>query len=409
MRAEDAATPLAVAEVQGLYGAFSFPEKLLQKIWLRGDFDGAGAVTLDGHPVRVVHPGKWNLLGGPDFKGARLRIGSATAREIAGDVEVHLHAGDWRAHGHASDPAYAGVVLHVVLFPPEKDHVTVGAEGRGIPVLVLLPLLHRALEEFAGDEAVETLAQRPLARVMEELSPLSASDLEALLRRQAEMRWRQKIHFARLRVERLGWDAACHQAALEILGFRFNRAPMLRIAARWPLAEWAAGAVSPDQALAAEAEAWSVQGVRPANHPRVRLAQYAAWVRAVPDWPVRLREFVRRLPADEIVGGSTREVRRKHDFSALRADFAREICGEAVGGTRLDNLICDGLIPLLATREARGVVGLWHHWFPGDLPPVITRGLRELACFDGRSRPACHGVAQGLLGWLIEREGRPAP
>ena len=240
-------------------------------------------------------------------------------------------------------------------------------------------------------------------------APLSASDLEALLRRQAEMRWRQKIHFARLRVERLGWDAACHQAALEILGFRFNRAPMLRIAARWPLAEWAAGAVSPDQALAAEAEAWSVQGVRPANHPRVRLAQYAAWVRAVPDWPVRLREFVRRLPADEIVGGSTREVRRKHDFSALRADFAREICGEAVGGTRLDNLICDGLIPLLATREARGVVGLWHHWFPGDLPPVITRGLRELACFDGRSRPACHGVAQGLLGWLIEREGRPAP
>jgi hypothetical protein len=33
----------AVAEVQGLYGAFSFPERLLQKIWLRGDFDAGVA------------------------------------------------------------------------------------------------------------------------------------------------------------------------------------------------------------------------------------------------------------------------------------------------------------------------------------------------------------------------------
>ena len=107
----------AVAEMQGLYGPFSFPEKLLQKIWLRGDFERAAAVTTDGRQVRVMHPGKWNLLGGPDFRGARLRLGDGP--ELTGDIELHLRAADWVAHAHAQDRNYDGVVLHVVLFPPE--------------------------------------------------------------------------------------------------------------------------------------------------------------------------------------------------------------------------------------------------------------------------------------------------
>lgn len=396
--------PQAVAEIQGLYGPFAFPERLLQKIWLRGDFDRAAARTVDGRAVAIIQPGKWNLLGGPDFRGARLRVGEGA--EFTGDVELHLHAADWEAHGHAKDPAYDGVVLHVVLFPPERDRVTHGAGGRAIPVLALLPLLHRALEEFAGDEAVESLSQRPDSRVLDELGPLAPRELEALLQRHAEMRWRQKVHFARLRFERLGWDEACHQTALEILGYRFNRAPMLRVAARWPLAEWAAGRMTPETALAAEADAWSVQGVRPANHPRVRLTQYAAWVHARPDWPARVREVARSLPEIELSGVSTRETRRMHRFTALRRELAREVCADAVGGTRLDNLICDGVLPLIAARESGRLAGLWHHWFPGDLPPAVTSGLRRLACFDGRDHPACHGVAQGLLGWLIERDGR---
>src|SRR5437868_2668321 len=92
--------PSTLAEVQGLYGAFSFPEKLLQKIWLRGDFDRAAAVTSDGRKLRIVHPGKWNLLGGPDFSAARLRFGDQPEREISGDVEVQLRGAGGNAHGH---------------------------------------------------------------------------------------------------------------------------------------------------------------------------------------------------------------------------------------------------------------------------------------------------------------------
>lgn len=405
MRAPTAAFAPAVAEIQGLYGSFSFPEKLLQKIWLRGDFDRASAITSDGRRVRVMHPGKWNLLGGPDFTGARLRFGDEPNREFLGDVEVHLRAADWNVHGHARDPAYDRVVLHVVLFPPEARQVTRGAGGREIPVLALLPLLHRALEEFAADEAVEALANRPLARLPDELGTLPARELAALLRRHAKTRWREKVHFAGVRVQRLGWETACHHAALEILGYRFNRAPMLRVAGEWALAGWASGMVNPDDVFGAESEGWSLQGVRPANHPRTRLRQYAAWTRERPDWPARALHLGADLPAID-PSAATRDVRRAHRFSALRDRIGDELCGGAIGGTRLDNVICDGLMPLFAAETQRDLGDMWYHWFAGDLPLLLTSGLRQLGFFDGRVQPACHGAAQGLLGWFLEREPR---
>lgn len=86
-----------VEELQGLYGPYAFPEKLLQKIWLLGYFDTRGARLADGRMLEVLAPGRWNLLGGPDFRGAKLRI---DGRELIGDVEVHFHAHDWERHRH---------------------------------------------------------------------------------------------------------------------------------------------------------------------------------------------------------------------------------------------------------------------------------------------------------------------
>jgi hypothetical protein len=283
-----------VAEIQGLYGPFTFTERLLQKIWLRGEYDAGRALAEDGRPLRVLHPGRWNLLGGPDFLNARLRLGD---QELTGDVELHLHAGDWTAHAHAADRAYDHVVLHVVLFPPAPGERARGADGSPIPTLVLLPLLLHDLEEYAAEDAVETLASRTDWRATEELARLPAAEVRTVLLAQAEQRWQQKVRFARRRVERLGWAEACHHAALEILGYRFNRAPMLKVAVRAPLTMWAGSAVDAGALFAAEASAWSLQGVRPANHPRVRLGQYAAWTRAQPEWPEQLVKLAAGFPA----------------------------------------------------------------------------------------------------------------
>lgn len=399
-----------VAELHGLHGAFSFPERLLQKIWLRGDFDRAAARLSDGCQVRVLSPGRWNLLGGPDFRQARLRLGAGEgAPVVTGDVELHLHASDWDAHGHASDSAYDDVVLHVVLFPPPPGSVTLGSGGRSIPTLALLPLLHRGLEEFAADEAVEQLADRVLARLPDELARVPTEDRRRLLEDHAARRWRQKVHFAGLRLRRLGWETACHQTALEILGYRFNRAPMLRLAASHPLADWRDQSPDPVTLAATEAEAWSLQGVRPANRPLVRLRQYAAWVARVPRWPEVWRKTAGALARGVQAGGKgAAAVRRAEDFSGWRDELAETVCGGAIPGTRLDTLICDGLLPLAAAdgSAAEAMERRWRHWFPGDLPPSLRRVLVAAGVCDGTAHPLSHGAAQGALGWLIERGQR---
>jgi len=397
---------LTVAEIQGLYGPFSFSEKLFQKIWLRVDFDRRSAVTTDGRAVQILQAGKWNLLGGPDFKGARLQIGEA---RITGDVELHLHAEDWAGHRHASDPAYNSVILHVVLFPPPVGHTTLGADGRAIPVLPLLHLLYHDLEEYAATDAVELLASRPSARAMEELKGLSRTELATLLQGYAAQRWHQKVRFARLRIDRLGWSDACHHVALEILGYRFNRVPMLRVAGQFPLSEWggAGAAMTVERAWASEKDAWSVQGVRPANRPLTRLRQYGRWVQQRSEWPSRLEQRSDSLPRGLVLAeaGAAR-FRRTHHLTELRRTLCEAVGAGVVGGTRFDNLVCDGFLPLLAAQTGGEFGAVWFNWFVGDQPPEIVWSLRLLGAIELPAFPSAHGVAQGFLGWLIERETR---
>jgi len=90
----------------------------------------------------------------------------------------------------------------------------------------------------------------------------------------------------------------------------------------------------------------------------------------------------------------------------VRYRLAAAVCGGGVGGTRFETLAVDGLLPLLAAKEnlEAELFGVWYHWFPGDLPPVISGVLRELGVSGGARRPMANGPAQGLLGWWWSRE-----
>ncbi|MEI6108211.1 MAG: DUF2851 family protein [Opitutae bacterium] len=393
-----------VAELQGLYGPFTMAERVVQKIWLRGDFNLSRAGLSDGQSLVIRSAGVWNLQAGPDFLGARLVLGG---REVTGDIEVHFHASDWRAHGHAADCAYANVVLHVVMFPPAVGEAPARhADGRVIPTLVLLPLLHRDLEEYASDDALEVITARDQWEPFADLAALPLAARQALIRRHAGERWRQKVHFARRRIAQLGWTAALHQTALEILGYRHNRAAMLAVATRYPLEAWNA-AIKPEALLEEFRTRWQAQGLRPANHPLNRLRQYQCWVAGQPDWPQRLLEL---LPAPPPLGGetgdSTRSARQRLGLKALRARLARDLLSNTIGGTRMDNLVADGFLPMLAARTGGEFQPTWHHWYLGDIPTQWRRALPRLGLADGRDWPYCQGCAQGLLGWILERQAR---
>jgi hypothetical protein len=248
---------------------------------------------------------------------------------------------------------------------------------------------------------------------------LGESALRATLAARADARWREKIRYARVRIEKLGWAEACHHTALEILGYPANRAPMLAVAATCPLGVWTSLKTpeSIDTFLAALLSAedaglrWRAQGFRPANHPRMRLRQYARWASARPDWPGRLASLGASTSPSarfETAGApSTAALRKRLDFRAWRERFATELCAEAIGGSRLDTLIGDGFLPLLAARlPERGdaLRALWQHWFVGDAPAKWPKLLRALGAIGGRDWPASHGAVQGLLGWLISEE-----
>ena len=87
------------------------PEILLHYIWEHCLWAGYPQQTTDGQPIEIISVGEHNHDAGPDYSHARLRIGG---REWVGNVEIHIHAGDWYHHKHHQDPAYDNVILHVV-------------------------------------------------------------------------------------------------------------------------------------------------------------------------------------------------------------------------------------------------------------------------------------------------------
>ena len=392
-----------VHEMQGLYGPFTIAERMVQKIWLRRDFAVDRAGLTDGTKLAIRTPGIWNLLGGPDFRDARLLI---EGQEITGDIEVHFHVSDWRAHRHAIDRAYDNVVLHVVMFPPaEGERGAVRGDGTEIPTLVLLPLLYRSLEEYASDDALESITERDATERIAELVTMPTPEVRLMLRGKAKARWALKKHFAALRIRKLGWTAAAHQTALEILGYRHNRAVMLSVAASHALEEWASGLDS-DAIFRERAGQWQLQGVRPANHPRLRLRQYQCWVLRHPDWPEWLRKLLPGMGPDGDIAMPTARFRKQTGLPGLRENIATQILAEATGGPRLDTLICDGLLPLVAAETGNDLLPVWFHWYLGDVPKEVSRALRETGIAGQNAPPLCHGWGQGLLGWMLERDAR---
>ncbi|MDQ3278923.1 MAG: DUF2851 family protein [Bacteroidota bacterium] len=86
-------------------------EKLLQFIWQFGYYNNTQLTTVEGEILSVIFPGVLNTNSGPDFTGAKVKIGETT---FFGNIEVHQKTSDWEKHGHQKDRQYGNVVLHVV-------------------------------------------------------------------------------------------------------------------------------------------------------------------------------------------------------------------------------------------------------------------------------------------------------
>ena len=110
-------------------------ELTLHYIWLHQSFDTSALITVEGSSLKVIHPGTYNLLDGPDFLFAHILLDGVS---WYGHIELHLKSKDWDYHGHSNHPLYANLILHVIL-----DHFSFipYLVDKNIHTLILSPIL----------------------------------------------------------------------------------------------------------------------------------------------------------------------------------------------------------------------------------------------------------------------------
>jgi Protein of unknown function (DUF2851) len=278
----------------------------LQALWFSGAF-GRDFTATDGQPVRIVQFGEWNRSAGPDFLRATVKVGCSRHE---GALEIDTRASDWEAHGHGADPAFSGVVLHVVFSDSGPQSFTRTCEHRAVPRVVLpADLVQEALNLPMRQVAIA----RP-GRCVRPLANLPTGEISSLLKEAAIYRAYQKAQRFLKISEVHGEDEALFQVTAETLGYRSNALPMRLLTQRLPLRHLrqgeldrsailfgTAGFLHPDQHEKAPDDTkeylrtlwdtwwkvrgpyesihplpWKMQGQRPANHPHRRIAALAA-------------------------------------------------------------------------------------------------------------------------------------
>ncbi len=305
--------PLFFAENSG--GAL--PSELdLQALWFSGAF-GRDFRSSSGKSVRIVQFGEWNRGAGPDFIQAAVEIEGELR---TGPLELDPDSSAWESHGHATNPAFRDVVLHVVFSTNARQCFIRTSENREVPQVVITST---QLADAMNRPQREVAIAHP-GRCVFPLKHLPPSSVESLLTEAA-------LHRANLKASRWlrtadahGRDAALYQATAETLGYRMNSLAMRLLAQRAPLhllkaegeaaeavlygtagflapylhemappdtrdylralwdAWWKSRArfeVTPDRSIP-----WKTHGQRPANHPHRRVGALAAVIEAWPQY-----------------------------------------------------------------------------------------------------------------------------
>ena len=278
-------------------GLTQIPERLLARLWRERATRQEGFRTRAGSRLRVIYPGRPGNTAGPDFRNALLEVEGVGL--VQGDVEIHIRPEDWVAHGHASDANYNGVVLHVAL--EEGEATTRLQSGLQAPVLSLAPLLE------AEDSA--TIAPGPgLWALLERRGypqPETAEEMGLLLDRAGDARFLGKSSRFQRFLEEQPPEETLYEGVLEALGYHQNQQPFVKLAGRAPYlalqraaqavpsGQWAqaieswllqlSGLLPPEEVaafelpkggfgLAMSGREWHCFRLRPANHPRRRIA-----------------------------------------------------------------------------------------------------------------------------------------
>jgi hypothetical protein len=310
-------------------------EALLFRLWAGQRFPENALVTAQGAPLRVLQPGRPGRGAGPDFRDAIIAPPSGPL--LRGDVELHVRAADFAAHGHASDARYNRVVLHVVFDGGGRSETRL-ASGRRVPVVPLLPWLARRARELEGWLERPTLWREPCH---DAVARLGQEQLLAFLNDLGDERFRAREEVLAGQIESRGPGEALYRSLLEGLSYGGDRR-LPEIAAALPYRMLAsrleAAAGREREGLAARLLCSALppdvprSGGRPANRPERRLAGLA-------------RLLARHHPLDGAGSGTA--------GSAPRELVASWSAPPHIGRSRAVELLTNAVLPWAAAHAER--------------------------------------------------------
>ncbi len=281
----------------------------LQASWFAGEF-GTRFQATGGEEVRIVQFGVWNREAGPDFAEAAVSINGAAP--IRGSVELDPDARDWERHGHAVNPDYESVILHIFLQKGSAAFFTRTARNRNVLQVLLDP-------SKLGEEPPRSAPLAKPGRCLAPLRDLPGGKAADILDAAAQFRLQNKAARIARAADAHGADEALYQALAATLGYKGNTFAFTLLTQRLPLrlllrekervdsllfgvsgflphtgmgrfpqetrsylrAIWEGWWPERDkwERLALKPERWRTGGVRPANHPQRRVAALAQIVR----------------------------------------------------------------------------------------------------------------------------------
>lgn len=213
-------------------------ERLAQCIWFDSLFVHDELKTDSGQDLEIVQSGRWNNEEGPDFRGAKIRIGDQTR---TGDVEIHLYSSGWRQHRHHLNAVYDNVILHAYLWRSDSPAAKpLNSRGEAIESFCMEPALFPDLESIRQTVHVEDYPYRTPSAIGR-CQPVMCSQDEAWVAEMLEAGGRERIEgkMRRFADQAIGesLEQVFYQAMMTSLGHKANKTLFFLLSKRAPLAE----------------------------------------------------------------------------------------------------------------------------------------------------------------------------
>ena len=366
-------------------------EATLVRLWAGQRFPASALVTRQGAPVRVLHPGRPGRGAGPDFRDAV--IATPSGHLLRGDVELHVRASDFKAHGHGRDRRYNGVVLHVVFEDDTIEEIRL-ASGRRAPLVALDRWVRQRDQELRAWLAGPALWREPCH---DAIARLGEERVQATLEELGGRRFREREAVLAADIGARGAGEALYRALLAGLGYGGDSPVAVAEALPWrELVARLAPAPGEERIVLAEALLLGAAGLLPSEQGREPEGRHEARLEAL--WRASgLTPVHSPAPAPPSLRPANHPARRLAGLAQLLARHDLRPEGLAAAGEALEA----SPARLIATWTAPAQ-GYWREKLAPGLPATRPPGA-----LIGRGR-AIELLVNAVLPWvaaLAEAQG----